>query len=122
DYEGEVPNPFVPTPPGKGYESWEQFADRRVERWQAFATAAAEHDVTVVPESALLQLPVFTMLRRNVDAAAIAVLVDRLLEAAAPLQPRLVYLSRPDPVAAVRAIGERRGFPWPPSHHRDHGG
>ena len=52
----------------------------------AFA-AAAEHDVTVVPESALLQLPVFTMLRRNVDAAAIAALVDRLVEAAAPFWP-----------------------------------
>ena len=120
-YEGEVPNPFVPTPPGNGYKSWEQFADRRAERWRALADVAAEHDVTLVPESALLQLPVFTMLRRNVEAAVIAALVDRLVEAATPLQPRLVYLSRPDPEAAFRAIGERRGFAWL-SYHIAHSG
>src|SRR2546422_7201219 len=36
---------------------------------------------SVLPESALLQLPVFTMLRRNADPAAIAALVSRLVEA-----------------------------------------
>jgi hypothetical protein len=111
-YEAEVPNPFVPAAPGGGYRSWEQFADMRVARWQAFAAAARDHDVTVVPDSALLQLPVFTMLRGNADPVIITALVHRLVEAAAPLRPTLVYLARRDPDAAFRAIGERRGLSW----------
>jgi len=92
--------------------TWEQFADVRVERWRAFAAAARDYDVTVLPESALLQLPVFTMFRRNADPAAIAALVSRLVEAAAPLRPTLVYLARRDPEGAFRDIGERRGLAW----------
>lgn len=111
-FEGEVPNPFVPAPPAGGYQSWEQFVDLRVARWRAFAAAAGDQDVTVIPESALLQLPVFTMLRRNVDPSLIAALVRGLVEAAAPLRPTLVYLARKDPGAAFRAIGERRGLSW----------
>ena len=111
-YEGEVPNPLVPTAPAAGYESWEQFADFRVRRWRAFAAAAGDHDVTIIPESALLQLPVFTMLRRNLAAAIIVGLVDRLVEAVAPLRPTLVYLARRDPEASLRALGESRGLSW----------
>jgi hypothetical protein len=111
-YEGEVPNPFVPPQPAGGDHSWEQFADRRVARWRAFAAAAEEQDVTLIPESALLQLPVFTMLRRNVDSSVIVALVARLVEAASLLRPRLVYLARRNPEAAFRATGERRGLAW----------
>jgi hypothetical protein len=34
-YEGEEPNPFVPTARAGGYESWEQFVEMRVKRWRA---------------------------------------------------------------------------------------
>jgi hypothetical protein len=111
-YEGELLNPLVPSVPSGGYQSWEQFVDLRVEQWRAFATAARGQDVTIIPESALLQLPVFTMLRRNVETSVIAGLVDRLVEAVAPLRPILVYLARRDPEAALRAIGEHRGLSW----------
>ena len=111
-YEGELPNPLVPPVPAGDYQSWRQFVDLRVERWRAFAAAAADHDATIVPESALLQLPVFTMLRRNVETSIITGLVHRLVEAVAPLRPKLVYLARRDPEAALRAIVERRGFSW----------
>jgi hypothetical protein len=111
-YEGEVPNPLVPPQPAGGDQSWEQFADRRVARWRAFAAAADDEDVTLIPESALLQLPVFTMLRRNVDPSVIAALVVRLVEAVSPLSPTLVYLARRDPGAAFRALGESRGLAW----------
>jgi hypothetical protein len=84
----------------------------RVTRWWAFAATASDHDVTVIPDSALLQLPVFTMLRRNVDPSIIVALVSRLAEAAAPLRPSLVYLGRRDPEVAFRAIAERRGLAW----------
>lgn len=118
-YEGEVPNPLVPTAPAGGYESWEQFVEMRVQRWRAFGAAAADADVTIIPESALLQLPVFTMLRRNVEAAVISGLIPRLVEAAAPLRPTLVYLSRRDPEAAFRALGESRGLSWLLHHAGD---
>jgi hypothetical protein len=111
-YEGEVPNPLVHSQPAGGDQSWEQFADRRVARWRTFAAAAGDQDVTLIPESALLQLPVFTMLRRNVDPSLIAALVARLVEAATPLRPKLVYLARRNPEAAFRAIGESRGLAW----------
>ena len=111
-YEGELPNPLVPPVPPGDYQSWEQFVDLRVERWRAFAAAAGGQDVTIIPESALLQLPVFTMLRRNVETSIITGLVERLVEAVAPLRPTLVYLARSNPEAALRAIGERRGLSW----------
>ena len=111
-YEGEVPNPLVHSQPAGGDQSWEQFVDRRVARWRTFAAAAGDQDVTLIPESALLQLPVFTMLRRNVDPSLITALVARLVEAATPLRPTLVYLARRNPEAAFRAIGESRGLAW----------
>jgi hypothetical protein len=111
-YEGEAPNPLVPSAPAGGYRSWEQFVDRRVARWRAFAAAAVDQDVTVIPESALLQLPVFTMLRRNLDPSLIVAFVERLVAAASPLRPMLVYLARRDPEAAFRTLGESRGLSW----------
>lgn len=121
-YEGELPNPLVPSVPAGGYQSWEQFVDLRVEQWRAFAAAAGDHDATIIPESALLQLPVFTMLRRNVETAVIRALIPRLVEAMAPLRPTLVYLARRDPEAAFREIGERRGLSWLLHHAGDSAG
>jgi hypothetical protein len=111
-YEGERPHPLVPPQPPPGLRSWETFVDAYVARWRAFAAAAERHDVTVVPESALLQTPIATMLMGNADPAMIDTLVRRLAASAAPLRPSLVYLSRRDPEAAFRAIGERRGMAW----------
>jgi hypothetical protein len=111
-YEEETPHPLVPPRPSRGYPSWETFTDARVARWRAFASAARDYEVTVIPESALLQTPVAAMLMRNADPVAIETLVRRLVESAAPLAPALVYLARRDPDAAFRGIGERRGMAW----------
>src|SRR5262249_19096800 len=46
-------------------------------------------------------------------------LIPRLVEAAAPLRPTLVYLSRRDPEAAFRALGESRGLSWLLHHAGD---
>jgi hypothetical protein len=61
------------------------------------------------------------MLRRNVDPAVITALVGRLVEAVAPLRPRLVYLARRDPEGAFRAIGEQRGIAWLLHHMTESG-
>ena len=111
-YEEERPHPLIPPRPAGGYPSWDVFAVARGARWRAFTAAAQSYDVTVIPESALLQTPIATMLMRNAEPAAIEALVRRLVEAAAPLGPSLVYLARRDPEAAFRAIGERRGMAW----------
>jgi hypothetical protein len=111
-YEQEEPHPLVPPRPPGGYRSWDTFADVRVARWRAFTTAAAPTAATVIPESALLQLPVAAMLTRNVEPERIAALVRRLAEVVVPLRPALVYLARRDPAAAFRALDERRGVSW----------
>ena len=111
-YEEERPHPLVPPPPAGGSRSWESFAAARVACWHAFVASAQDYDVTVIPESALLQTPIATMLMRDAEPAMIEALVRRLVESAAPLRPSLVYLRRRDPEAAFRAIGERRGLAW----------
>jgi hypothetical protein len=111
-YEEELPHPLVPPAQAPRYRSWEEFADVRVAQWRAFATAARDHDVTIVPESALLQRPVAAMLTRDADRTLIETLVRRLVEVVTPMQPALVYLARRDPAAAFRALGDRRGVSW----------
>jgi hypothetical protein len=108
-YEEEAPNPFVPEMPPDGFPTWDAFADAHVARWEAFARAAAAAPETVIAESFLLQRPVFTMLRRDVDAPSIEALVNRFADAVAPLRSRLVLLRHPDPAAAWRAIAATRG-------------
>lgn len=113
-YEEEIPNPFVPSAPPLGLvtwqeATWEQFADAHVARWRDFARAAADTPEVIVAESFLLQRPVFTMLRRDADPAAIEALVNRFADAVAPLEPTLVYLSHPDPEASWRAVMAKRG-------------
>lgn len=108
-YEEQAPNPFVPEIDPDNYRDWQHFIDLRVERWQAFADEAAASTETLVAESVLLQLPVFTMLRRDAAPAMIEDLLMRLAEVIAPLRPRLVYLAHPRPDDAWRAIAAQRG-------------
>jgi hypothetical protein len=113
-YEEEVPNPFVPETPPAGARTWEDgtwdaWADAHVERWRAVARAAADTRETLVAESVLLQRPVFTMLRRDADRAAIEAVVNRFAVTVAPLNPTLVYLAHPDPERAWRAVMAKRG-------------
>jgi len=108
-YEEQVPNPFVPDIDPADYRDWQHFIDLRVERWQVFAHGAAASTETLIAESAPLQLPVFTMLRRDVASAMIADLLTRLAEAIAPIRPKLVYLAHPKPDDAWRSIAAHRG-------------
>ncbi|MBM4439601.1 MAG: hypothetical protein FJ027_04205 [Candidatus Rokubacteria bacterium] len=108
-YEQEAANPLVPEPPAGGYRSWDEFAASRVARWQTVAAEIAASDETVVAESALLQLPVFSMLGRNAERGTIEQLVNRLAHAVERVHPRLVHLAHADPTRAWRAIAARRG-------------
>lgn len=108
-YEDERPNPLVPDAPAAGYRSWDQFVELRVERWRTHARELSGASGTVVADSALLQRPVFTMLRRDVETPLIERLLNRLADAVAALHPRLVYLGHRDPEHAWRAVAARRG-------------
>jgi hypothetical protein len=111
-YEEEAPNPFVPEMPPLGFRTWEEFADAHVERWRAFARGVAAASDTVVVESYLLQRPVFTMLRRDATPTIIEALVNRFAGAVAPLRPKLIHLSHPDPARAWHTVAVRRGTDW----------
>jgi KaiC/GvpD/RAD55 family RecA-like ATPase len=108
-YEEEVPNPFLPEMPPDGFRTWDDYGNAHVVQWQAFARVAAAARETIVVESALLQRPVFTMLRRDVEPVLIEGVVNRFAGAVAPLNPRLVYLAHPDPEGAWRAVMAKRG-------------
>jgi predicted kinase len=111
-YEQEHPHPLVPGEPVTGYRSWDEFTDVRVDRWQAFAAAIARGSETVIVDGALLQLPVFSMLRRNAERPAVERLVNRLAGTVESLHPHLVCLVHRDPAKALRAVGIRRGAAW----------
>jgi hypothetical protein len=108
-YEEQVPNPFVPEIDPSEYRDWQHFIDLRVARWQAFARDAAVTTETLVAESVLLQLPMFTMLRRDVSPAMIEQLLIELARTVNPLHPKLIYLAHPKPEEAWHAIAEQRG-------------
>jgi thymidylate kinase len=108
-YEEQTPNPFVPEIDPAEYRDWDHFIDLRVDRWRECARAFAESTESLVAESVLLQAPVFTMLRRDVEAGLIEGLLNRLADVIAPLRPTLIYLAHADPERAWRAIAARRG-------------
>jgi hypothetical protein len=62
-----------------------------------------------IMESALLQYPVFVMLRRGVAANTIIAFLLSVADIVRPLAPRLVYLKTSDPATTYRAIIARRG-------------
>jgi hypothetical protein len=111
-YEEEIPKPFVPDVPDDSYRDWAHYTDLRVEAWRAFARDIAAGAEVVVIESGLLQLPVFSMLRRDADPASIVELVLRVADAIAPLAPRLVYLRHPDPAVAWHKAADRSDERW----------
>src|ERR1051326_683124 len=117
-YEEEAPNPFVPAEPGAGYRDWEEYIDLRIAAWRTLANDRAGASETLIAESALLQAPVFSMLRRDAAPVLVERLVNGLAGAVAPLAPRLIYLSHPEPARAWRAIAARRGGQWVAQHVR----
>src|SRR5947209_1177502 len=66
-YEQQPDHPVVGIPTGAEYETWEEYFAYRRERWSAFASAAAAGHGLSIMESALLQYPVFVMLRHGVS-------------------------------------------------------
>jgi hypothetical protein len=107
-YEQQADHPVVGIPAGAEYKTWEEYFAYRRERWLAFTVEAARGDALIVLESALLQYPVFVMLRRGVAAEVIIAFLRSVADIIRSLAPRLVYLAAPDPDVAYRAIIARR--------------
>jgi hypothetical protein len=110
-YEQQPDHPVVGIPAGAEYPTWEDYFAYRRARWTAFAAGTARDDTLTIMESALLQYPVFVMLRHDVAPDVIVAFLRSVADVVRPLAPRLVYLAAPDPEAAYRAIITRRGGP-----------
>ncbi len=108
-YEQQPDHPVVGIPAGADYETWADYFAYRRERWSAFTADAAAGDGLSIMESALLQYPVFVMLRRAVASDTIVAFLQSVADTIRPLAPRLVYLKAPDPETAYRAVIARRG-------------
>lgn len=80
----------------------DRFMDAAVARWRSFARDAGPGMQVV--ESHLMQGPIGTLLLHGVDPETIPPFVERLMRAADPLHPRLVFLRDADPDSALRRI------------------
>jgi hypothetical protein len=108
-YEQQHDHPVVGIPAGADYETWEEYFEYRRERWTALTAEAARSDALTVMESALLQYPVFVMLRRGVAPDVIVAFLRSVADIIRPLAPRLVYLATADADTAYRTTIARRG-------------
>ena len=87
-YEKQPDHPVVGIPTGADYETWEDYFAYRRQRRSAFAAEAAAGNTLSIMESALLQYPVFVMLRRGVAADTIVAFLLSVAEIIRPLMPR----------------------------------
>jgi hypothetical protein len=106
-YEQQPDHPVSRPAPPKGWgPTWEDWSEERLGHWNAFV--AAPGPLTIM-ESALLQHPLLSMLRRDAGRDFATRHVQRLAAAVRPLEPRLVYLKVADGEATYRALTVRRG-------------
>ena len=114
-YEDEAAHPIFATP---DTSSWDAYFTDSIDRWRAFAAkAGGPGDLTVI-ESALIQRPVFTLLRADVPPHTALAFLVRVAAVVRDAEPVLLYLSHVDPVAAFRALCARRGPEWVDGHVR----
>jgi hypothetical protein len=108
-YEQQHDHPVVGIPSGGDYKTWEEYFDDRRERWVSFTAETERGNALIVMESALLQYPVFVMLRRGLSAEVMVAFLKGVADIIRALAPRLVYLAAPDPDAAYRTVMAQRG-------------
>lgn len=102
-----------PTRPGR---STSPTVSDRLGRWRSLAVAGRSSDTVHVLESAWLQVPLFVMLRQDLDPGVIRQFIDKTTDAMSAAAPVLIYLSQPDPEAGMRALMQRRGMSWGLGH------
>jgi hypothetical protein len=120
-YEEENPHPVTGGGPAR-YASWSEYFARQLGRWWAFAAAARASATVNILESAWLQDPLLTMLRRDLDRTVIAAFIRKTVETMDGLDPVLISLSHPEPEVAMRRLWDRRGATWVLSHVARHDG
>ena len=115
-YEDEAPHPIFGTQADTS--SWDAYFAQSVERWRLFAARARVADEITVIESALLQRPVFTLLREDVARETTLGFLARIADVVRDADPVLVHLSHADHTAGFRALCRRRGTEWVRDHVR----
>ena len=82
-------------------------------RWQDFTTWALAGDSTFIFEGCFLQNPLTVLLaKHNLDVAAAAAHIRRLVEITRPLKPLLIYLDPPDIRGALAQAAQPRPQAW----------
>ena len=105
DAEHPTGKQYVP----EKYDGVDDYMDKAVKRWSAFAAGAAQADHVTVMDGRLLMCPVAGLLRHDVGAGEIHSFVLALSAAASSLGPVLVYLYSPDYPSILSAMCRRRG-------------
>jgi hypothetical protein len=110
-YEEQDPHPVTRGGPARSV-SWKAYFAEQLGRWSAFAATGRAAATINILESAWLQDPLLTMLRRDLDRILIRAFIGKTVEAMRGLDPVLISLSHPEPEAAMRRLWERRGASW----------
>ena len=110
-YEDQRPHPLA-RPTAGTYSSWREYFAERLRRWSLLANQAASSNTVTILDSAWLQVPLFVMLRQDVDRRVIRTFIRTTVDAMRSAGPALVYLSQPDPVGGMRRLFEERGMAW----------
>lgn len=114
-YEDERPHPVLGDAPAR-YVSWKAYFADRLGRWATFAAETHASGGVMILDAAWLQVPLVTMLRRNLDPSVAAAFALKTLEAVRALEPVVVFLSPPDLEGALHELWDRRGMRWALGH------
>lgn len=118
-YEDERPHPVLGDVPDQ-YASWKAYFADRLGRWATFAAETRASSRVVVLDGAWLQVPLVTMLRRDLDPSVVTAFALKTLETLDGLDPVVIHFSPADLEAAMRALWDRRGMPWALAHVARH--
>jgi hypothetical protein len=113
-YEEEANHPVFAHPFSSS--TWRGYFEDRLGGWAAFAAEVKAGVEVRILESALLQAPIMTLLRADVDVNIILLYLARVQDVLRPLDPMVVHLRHPRPEQTVADVGRQRGFRWQSGH------
>jgi hypothetical protein len=88
------------------------FMEESLSRWNAFVNEAIHSEHVYILDSYPFQNSLRILLQMDADPLMLAAYQSRVEEAAAGLDPVLIYLDPEDAERTLRAIAEQRGPAW----------